>query len=168
MTMQPAPTRHRTQRPLWARLAGLVCLLAWFSATPSLLPSAVAVLGFLDGQHRVTFAERDGQVAVVLRHETGAPPRAHYHSPVAAVLTVLAQCSTPTQDHVFTFARTDEAGLTLLAVPPAAMSVDLARATERFVLLPRPQTAKALGFAPRPPPTGAFALVCLRSTTLLV
>lgn len=84
------------------------------------------------------------------------------------MLTVLAQCSTPTQDHVLTFARTDEAGLKLLTVPPAATSADLARATERFVLLPRPQTAKALSFAPRPPPTGAFALVCLRSTTLLV
>jgi hypothetical protein len=166
--MSSAPTLHRISRPLWARLAGLVCLLAWFAATPSLLPSAVAVLGYLDGQHRVTFAERDGRVAVVLRHENGAPPRAHYHSPVAAVLTVLAQCSTPSQDHVLTFARTDDAGLTLLAVPPSAMSVDLARATERFVPLPLPQTAKVSGFAPRPPPTSAFALVCLRSTSLLV
>lgn len=168
MTMQSAPTLHRTLRPLWARLAGLVCLLAWFAATPSLLPSAVAVLGFLDGQHRVTFAERDGHVAVVLRHENGATPRAHYHSPVAAVLTVLAQCSTPTQDHVLKFARTDDARLMPLAVPLAAVAADLPLPAERFVLLPLPQTAKAPGFAPRPPPTGTFALVCLRSTTLLV
>ena len=168
MTMQSTPTLHRTPRPLWARLAGLVCLLAWFAATPSLLPSAVAMLGYLDGQHRVTFAERDGQVAVVLRHENGAPPRAHYHSPVAAVLTVLAQCSTPTQDHVLKFARIDDVRLTPLPMPRAATAVDLPLPTERFILLPLPQTAKAPGFAPRPPPAGAFALVCLRSTTLLV
>jgi len=166
--MQSTPAFHHPTRPLWARLAGLACLLAWFAATPSLLPSAVAMLGFLDGQHRVTFAERDGQVAVVLHHESGVPPRTHYHSPVAAVLTFLAQCNNPAQDHVLTFARTDDARLTPLAVPSATTSTDLPPPAERFVLLPLPQTAKAPGFAPRPPPTCAFALVCLRSTTLLV
>jgi hypothetical protein len=116
----------------------------------------------------VTFAACDGQVVVVLYHENGAPLRAHYHSPVAAVLTVLAQRNNPTQDHVLKFARIDDARLTPLAVPQTAVAVGLPLPTERFVLLPLPQTAKAPGFAPRPLPTGTFVLVCLRSTTLLV
>jgi len=164
MTVGPRPTTHF----LWKRLGALACLFAWLASIPSLLPAAVAALGSLDGQHRVSIAERGGQVAVVFHHENRALAPAHWHSPLAKLLTSVAQSGGATQDHVLTFAPVDAARATAPTVVPAAQFAEVPPLAETFVLLPLPTPATAPLSAPRPPPASAFALVCLRSATLLV
>ncbi len=165
--MKSTTATARNARPFWARLGALVCLLAWFAGTPSLLPEMVAALGGLDAQHRVEFAQCDGRVSVIFHHESGAQAPAHLHSPLAKMLTVLAQ-SNPTQDHVLTFAQTNAASVREAFALPVATIADLPPLAENFAPLPLPQTAAAPMRVARPPPTCAFALVCLRSSTLLI
>jgi hypothetical protein len=149
-------------------LSAFACLFAWLSGASSLLPAAVAALGSLDGQHLVSIAERSGQLAVVFHHENRALAPAHSHTPLAKLLTSVAQSSGATQDHVFTFAPVDAARATAPAVVPVALSAEVPPPAEISVLLPFPAPAATPSLAPRPPSACAFALTCLRSTTLLV
>ena len=166
--MPSAPATPRSACPLRARLAALVCLLAWFVGTSALLPAAVAALGSLDGQHRVSLATERGRVAVVFHHPNAGQAPQHQHSPLAGMLTACAQARGPAQDHVLAFTQTDEARLAAPIAQPAASLAGLPSLAESYVLLSVPQFSDVCALAPRPPPTCAFALVCLRSTTLLV
>jgi hypothetical protein len=166
--MRSAPAIPSKKRSLRAWFGALVCLLAWFVGTPVLLPGVVAALGSLDGQHRVSFAVHGAQVAVVLHHPNAVQAPAHQHTPLAEMLTAFAECSGPTQDHVLAFAPTD---FGCLATPIAQLLpsiVDARALAASFASLPVPQSFDIPALAPRPPPTCAFALVCLRSTTLLI
>ncbi|MEO6742055.1 MAG: hypothetical protein ABIP20_17565 [Chthoniobacteraceae bacterium] len=150
------------------RIGALAAFLAWIAGTPSLLPAAVAALGSLDGQHEVSFAHANGNVSVVFHHDRGTPSSRHSHSPLAQILTAFAQSGGQTQDHVLAFAETEGARSSAAVSQRALMFVDLPPWADYGVLPPFPQSLAASSLSPRPPPICAFALVCLRSTTLRV
>lgn len=155
-------------RPARARFGVLVCLLAWFLATPSLLPAAVAGLGSLDGQHRVSFAEQGGRVAVIFHHASGAMAPAHQHSSFTKVLTALAQSRGAMQDHVLTFGPAEAARARVNATEPTVFAAPVALPSEALVRFPARTFPAVASRAPCAPPVRGFALVCLRSTLLLI
>lgn len=150
------------------RIGALAAFLAWMAGTPSLLPTVVAALGSLDGQHEVSFAQGNGKVSVVLHHDRGTLSSPHHHSPLTQILTAFVRGSDRTQDHVLAFAETEGARSSAAVSQRALIFVDLLPWADCGVFPPFPQSLAASSLSPRPPPACAFALVCLRSTTLLV
>lgn len=165
--MRSTPATPSETCALPARFAALWCLFAWFAGMPALLPAAVAMLGALDGQHRVSLAAERGQIAVIFRHSDAGEARTHRHSPLAGMLTTFAQSSGPTQDHLLAFTLADTARLAL-PVESWASSLHALSLPPAILVFPTPPPLDAPALAPCPPPTCAFALVCLRSTTLLI
>lgn len=158
-----------TTHPLRMRLVALVRLLVWFAAIPGLLPGAAAALGSLDAQHRVQLRGEGGRILVILHHAGGVMASQHQHAPLAALLTVLAQPSGPTRDHVLSFVQRDDAIPHAYAMPLVAVPlVCLPPRVIALFSLPAPRDAFVPIGAPRPPPFAALTLLCLRSTTLLV
>jgi len=122
----------------------------------------------LDGQHRVRLAQHEGKVTVVFHHQGGAPAREHHHSLLMNALTALAEDSDSNQDHTLVFARTGSATAAAPLTLPVCKSAELPPSLLRCVALAVPRTIDAPPLVPHPPPPCAFALVCLRSTTLLI
>lgn len=166
--MSSTPATVRGARPLGVRLGVWMCLLAWFAGTPLLLPGLVAALGGLDLQHRVQCEERGGRVAVIFHHGCGAQTPAHRHSSLARVLTALAGPDRTTPDHILTFAHATEASATAATVVATPLFVALPRFGTIFVTPDSPEPSRGANRASRPPPALSSALVCLRSTVLLV
>jgi hypothetical protein len=167
LDMHATQITRKEPRPFRARLSALMCLLAWFAATPSLLPASVGALGMLDGQHRVRFAQREGKVTVVFHHESGTNVREHHHSPLTNALTTLAEGSSSSLDHTFAFAQSGAATTTASLALPVCKSAELPPLLQSLLPLLVRQMPDSPSLVPRPPP-GTFALVCLRSTTLRI
>jgi hypothetical protein len=145
-----------------------MCLVAWVAAMPTLWPAAFAALGSLDRQHRVAMEARGAQTLVVLHHRSPARDAAHRHAALARVLTVFSESTDGTADHVIAFSSggawcADAPSLRLVAAP-----ADVPPPAEMPVRCPVPSRVDTTARAPRPPPILAFALACLRSTTLRV
>jgi hypothetical protein len=148
------------------RCAAAICLAAWFAAVPALLPATFAAFGTLDRQHRVALEVRGGQTVVVFHHGGAAVASAHRHNALARVLTAFAQSESATPDHVLTFEQVDSAvALNISPGPGQALGT---RSAESHLTLAAPISSTAPVCAPRPPPITAFALVCLRSTSLRI
>lgn len=166
--MQATKATIRRTRPLWVRIAAIVCLVACVAGTRGLLPGFVAALGALDAQHRLVIVKRGENVAVVFHHDRGAQASRHVHAPLARVLTALAQPDNATKDHILAFGQTtNEASIAAAAAVPPLAFVDAPVVRQILVSVPVPRVLQAPLCAPRPPPS-FFALVCLRSTMLLI
>jgi hypothetical protein len=155
-------------RPLRNRWAALLCLLAWFSATPSLVVASVAGIGMLDGQHRVRLAWQGAKVKVIFHHESDPSATAHHHSLLTNAIAAFAESSSSGPDHIFSFSEAGPNVATASTVLPAVASEVLAPALVSFVTPPLTPRHPGSPAFPRPPPDRAIALICLRSTTLRI
>jgi hypothetical protein len=136
---------------------------------PALLPLAFAALASLDSQHHVVIEQRGGHVSVVLQHASPTEAARHLHGPLARILTAFAEQNGPTQDHILTFCEVGSARVSApVPLPLAIPHAEAPMPVETRIVPPHPRSFDAPALAARPPPTGSLALVCLRSTTLLV
>lgn len=156
------------RRTLPVRFAAAVCLAAWLAAAPALLPAAFAMLGALDRQHRVGLESRGPQTLLVLRHVAPASEDGHRHAVLARVLTMFAQPTRATPDHIIAFWRADEARLDPARTLPEAPATDAPPPRQTPLWCAPPIRVDASTRPPRSPAISPFALLCLRSTTLLV
>ncbi len=152
-----------------AKFGAVVCFFAWLVGIPALLPMAFAALGSLDAQHCVRMEEHAGRMTVVLHHGSGAQSPLHRHLGVARLISAFAQTNEGTQDHIVNFGQAGAIHVSSPAVLPVMTGQTAVQPLTESVIVPsRSIPSDAPAIVPRPPPAAAFALVCLRSTSLRI
>lgn len=152
-----------------ARVPAVLCLLACLLSNLAPVPNLIVALGAIDRQHHAAVEERGGIWSVVLHHHAPRQPVDHQHALPARLLSALALPGDAHADHVVALPRLDAAELEVTA----ASSLESGRglpAPQPSTHVPRPFLISSIAgpTSPRPPPTCAIALVCLRSTSLRI
>lgn len=157
-----------------ARFAGWLLVLAYACTLPSLLPSAFAMLAWVEGSHGIELRVVGETTQLVLTHpgSAGKPHDAiHRHCLLAKMLTAFAEPPRKDNpDHLLKFTGGSVRSLEKRAVvPDAPLDSEVAMPVYYVVAeiaIPRPMFGREWpeGAPPRPP----AELVELKSTLLLI
>ncbi len=157
-----------------ALLAGWLLVLAYVGTLPSLLPTAFALLAWMEGSHGIELRAGGDETDVVLTHPGGAGKShdaIHRHCVFARMLASFAESPrNEDPDHLVKFTNGANRGVEKRMVAPCAQLAADAAAPE-FSTVARIETSRRTyvrewpkGAPPRPPD----GLLELKSTLLLV
>lgn len=160
-------TSLHKNRPACRTFSGWLGLLLYLGAVSPLGFAVTAFVGKLDPDHHIQFQPGANGMRLVLHHEGNCA--GHHHGAVARVLTVFAQPASATDpDHVIQFGTAN--GLTRQAQfsPPLPVGGEQTIFAPAEIILLVCTSLEERDVLPRPPPREHEALLCLRSTVLLI
>jgi hypothetical protein len=161
----------RNSRGLLHRLWAVVCLATYLGVATSLMPALVALVAWVDGDHRVMMASGENGVSIVLRHgEAGSRTGAeHAHCPVSRTLVLLAETpDTADPDHVLNFSACHPSTLCAASMPLPTGAVQPATTALQGCPMARPVPVRSVGAKLLAIPPPDLPVEVVRTTVLLV
>ncbi len=152
---------------MWA----VLCLAAYVGVATSLLPAAVALVAWADGDHRVMLVSGENGVSIVLGHggSGAAMDPSHEHCPVSRTLMLLAEPPTTADpDHVLNFSACHPSTLCAASMPAPTGAAQPAATASRSFSVARPVAANRLDAKPLAIPPPDLPVAVVRTTVLLV